>query len=411
MLARLQANRHDDAPWRAGRIFSLVFPPDDPELERLLADVSAQYLAENALNPARFPSLARLETAAADMVAGLLHGPAGAAGLTSGGTESIFVAVSVARDVARERGVQRPFIVTAETAHPAFAKACHLLDIDQVRVPVRADKRLDVAALTAKVGTDTALVVASAPCYPYGVVDPVEQVATLAAERGVPCHVDACLGGLILPFLAELGQPVPPWDFRVPGVTSISADVHKYGYSFKGASVIAFATPELAARRVWFDDGVWGGGTYGTPTPAGTRPAPPIAGAWAALTHLGHEGYRAKAAAVLCARDALVDAVASIDGLRLSAQPDGPVLRMTSDSLDMAAVADAMEDRRWWLNRQPGALHVMLSPLHARVVDELTADLRTAVAEVRAGRTARERAAVYAAPEPTDSATSVTTPR
>ena len=399
LLERLKANRHDDAPWREGRIFSLIFPPDDSVLEDLLLRVSEEYLAENALNPMKFPSLARLEIEAADMVSGLLHGSAGAAGLTSGGTESIFVAVLVARTVARERGIEDPHVVTAVTAHPAFAKACHLLGLAHTRVPVGPDKRLDVDALAAAITPETALVVASAPCYPFGVVDPVEQVAALAVEHGVLCHVDACLGGLVLPFFEELGEPVPAWDFRVSGVTSISADVHKYGYSFKGASVIAFTTPELAAKRVWFDDGVWGGGVYGTPTPAGTRPAPPIAGAWAALTYHGHAGYRAKAQAVLAARQALIEGVESIDGLRLSAPPDGPVLQFTSDTLDMAAVADALEDRRWWLNRQPGGLHVMLSPLHARTMPTLVSDLRSAVAEVRAGRQAAGGGtALYAGP-------------
>lgn len=398
VVARIRANRYDDAPWREGRVFSLIFPPDDPELEELLAAVAREYLEENALNPSRFPSLARLELEVCDMVAGLLHGPAGATGLTSGGTESIFMAVAVARDAGRERGVERPQVVTGRTAHPAFAKACHLLGVEQVRVGLTPDLRVDAGELAAAITDRTVLVVGSAPCYPYGVVDPVPAIAAAAQERGVPCHVDACLGGLVLPFWEQLGEPVPPWDFRVPGVTSISADVHKYGYTIKGASVLAFASPELAARRVWFDDGVWGGGRYGTPTPAGTRPGPPIAAAWAALTHLGQDGYRAKADATRRATRTVLEGIASIEGLRVTTQPDGPVLQFTSDTLDMAAVADAMEQRRWWLNRQPGALHAMLSPLHVRVVDGLIADLREAVAEVRAGRTSRGTTEVYAGP-------------
>ncbi|GAB2487207.1 pyridoxal phosphate-dependent decarboxylase family protein [Jatrophihabitans fulvus] len=398
VLRELRANRHDDAPWREGRIFSLIFHPDDEQLEQLLREAAEEYLAENALNPFKFPSLARLEQQTVDALAGLLHGPAGAGGLTSGGTESIFVAVSVARDVARERGIANPSIVTGLTAHPAFAKACHLLDVRQVRVPLTDDMRTDADAVRAAIGPDTALVVASAPSYPYGVVDPVPAIAAAAAEAGVLCHVDACLGGLILPFWEQLGEPVPPWDFRVPGVTSISADVHKYGYSFKGASVVLFADEQLAARRWWFDEDVWGGGLYATPTPAGTRPAPPIAAAWATLRHHGHDGLRRKAAATVRATRTLVDGVGAIDGLRLSAVPDGPVVRFTSDELDMAAVADAMEQRRWWLNRQPGALHAMLSPFHARVVDDLVADLADSVAEVRAGRTSAGTTARYSGP-------------
>ncbi|WP_375502053.1 pyridoxal phosphate-dependent decarboxylase family protein [uncultured Jatrophihabitans sp.] len=396
VLAQLRRNRHDDAPWREGRIFSLIFHPDDPELERLLEATSQEYLAENALNPRRFPSLARLESETTDMVADLLHGSAGAGGLTSGGTESIFVAVSVARTVARERGIANPEIVTAVTAHPAFAKACHLLGVRQTRVAVGPDKRLDIAELRAAIGPDTAMVVASAPCYPYGVVDPVEAVAAAGTETGVLCHVDACLGGLILPFWEQLGEPVPAWDFRVAGVTSISADIHKYGYSFKGASVILFRDQELAAKRVWFDDGVWGGGLYGTATPAGTRPAPPIAGAWASLRYHGRDGFLRKAEATRTATRTLIAGIESIAGLRLTTRPDGPVLQFTSDDLDLSAVADVLEDRRWWLNRQPSGLHVMLSPYHVHVVDELVDEVRLAVEQVRAGRVSEGRSAAYA---------------
>jgi sphinganine-1-phosphate aldolase len=291
LLLALRANRSDDADWRNGRIFGLVYNPGEPELEETLAAVSREYLAENALNPRRFPSLARLERDAADMVLGLLHGTPGHGGLTSGGTESIFLTVYVAREVARRRGVAEPTVVTGITAHPAFAKACHLLGIRQVRVPVGADKRVDVVAMAAAVDESTAMLVASAPNYPFGVIDPVREIAALAADKGVLCHVDACLGGLLLPFWERLGEPVPAWDFRVAGVTSISADIHKYGYSYKGASALLYRDLDLYRTQWWFDDGAWGGGLYGAPTIAGTRPAPPIAGAWAALRTLGEEGY------------------------------------------------------------------------------------------------------------------------
>jgi sphinganine-1-phosphate aldolase len=398
VLLELRSNRRDDAPWREGRIFSLIYHPDDPVLEELLVATSREYLAENALNPRRFPSLARLETEAADMVSALLHGPAGTGGLTSGGTESIFVAVSVARAIARERGIAQPEIVTAVTAHPAFAKACHVLGIRQIRVAVDATKRLDVDALRAAISADAVLVVASAPCYPYGVVDPVEAVAALADERGLLCHVDACLGGLILPFWERLGEKVPLWDFRVRGVTSISADIHKYGYSYKGASALLWRDAETAYKRAWFDDGVWGGGMYATATPAGTRPAPPIAGAWASLRYHGEQGYLAKATKIQTATRRLIAGIEDIAGLRLTTVPDAPVFQFTSDDVDLAAVADVLEERRWWLNRQPGGLHLMISPYHVHIVDELLAELRSAVAEVRAGRTSAGLSAQYAGP-------------
>ncbi len=400
VLARMVANRHDDADWRNGRIFGLIFHPDDEELEELLADVSREYLAENALNPVRFPSLARMERETADMVAGLLHGTPGAGGLTSGGTESIFMSVLVARETARKKGITEPVLVTAVTAHPAFAKACHLLDMRQIRVPVDEGYRLDVEAMRAAVGPDTAMVVASAPCYPYGVMDPVPEVAAIALEAGVLCHVDACLGGMMLPFWERLGEPVPPWDFRVDGVTSISADLHKYGYAFKGASVLLHRDVAQYRTQWWFDDGAWGGGLYGSPTAAGTRPAPPIAGAWAALRHLGEAGYVRQAAKVRDATRKLMAGVEAIDGLTITSTPDLCVFQFGSDVLDMKVVADALAEQGWYPNRQPGGLHLMVSPYHLKVADEFLAALAVAVDRARGGATSDSGPAVYGAALP-----------
>jgi len=400
LLAELVANRHDDADWRAGRLFSLVYHPDRPALEETLAAVSREYLAENALNPFRFPSLARLERETADMVADLLHGTPGAGGLTSGGTESILVAVYVARELARERGNNQPVLVTGLTAHPAFAKACHLLGVEQTRVAVGADHRIDVEALTDALDDRTAMVVASAPNYPFGVIDPVERIAAVAAERGILCHVDACLGGLLLPFWERLGEPVPPWDFRVPGVTSISADIHKYGYSYKGASVLLHRDPANYGKQWWFDDGAWGGGIYGSPTPAGTRPAPPIAGAWAALRFLGADGYLDLARVLRDTRDLLLRGIEGIDGLRVAQQPDLSIFEVGSDDLDVSAVGDALVEAGWYPDRQPGGLHFMLSPFHAKVAPDLLAALAAAVAAVRAGRASEGAAATYGSTGP-----------
>ncbi|HEX6236943.1 MAG TPA: aminotransferase class V-fold PLP-dependent enzyme, partial [Acidimicrobiales bacterium] len=223
LVAEIRAGRGRDADWRAGRTFSLVYNPVDADLERLHEAVAREYLHENYLNPFAFPSLMRMEREVVAMAADLVHGNPRGGKLTSGGTESLFLAVQVARDHARdEHGIPAPTIVVPETAHPAFAKACHYLDVDEVRVPVDADGRADVAATAAVLNDRTALVVGSAPCYPYGVVDPIPELAALATERGALCHVDGCLGGWLLPFLERLGEPVPPWDFRVEGVTSLS---------------------------------------------------------------------------------------------------------------------------------------------------------------------------------------------
>ena len=271
LLAELGTSRADDLGWREGRAFSLVYNSGDHEHERLLEAVARSYQHDNALNPFAYPSLLRIELELVAMAADLFGAPADAGAITSGGTESIFLAVQTARDHARaERGIAEPRLVTPITAHPAFAKAAHYLDVEHVLVPVGADGRVDLDALADTVDDRTGLVVASAPNYPYGVIDDVTAVAALAAERDILCHVDACLGGWLLPWWEQLGEPVPPWDLRVPGVTSLSADIHKYGYTFKGASVILYRDRALLKHQhFWYD--TWPGGLYASGTTAGTR--------------------------------------------------------------------------------------------------------------------------------------------
>ena len=383
VLAALRANRHDDAPWRSGRIFSLVYHPDDEELEDLLHRVGVLFLHENALNPFKYPSLVQMEADIVAMGAALFHTAPKAGSLSSGGTESVFLAVHTARSHGeKQRGITDGNIVIAETAHPAFAKACHYLRIELRRAPVRDDGRADPDAMAALVDDDTLLVVGSAPCYPYGVIDPIPELAAIAIERGTLMHVDGCLGGWMLPWWERLGEPVPPWDFRVPGVTSLSADIHKYGYAFKGASLILYREPELVQHQ-WFLYDDWPGGLYGSTTTAGTRPAAPIAGAWAAINFLGEDGYLRKATQVRDATRGFQAGIASIPELRITGAPDLSVFEFGAAdpaTLDIGAVGDVMDDRGWNLDRQPGGLHLMVSPYHERMVDAFVADLRDAVA-------------------------------
>ena len=388
LIADLRGGRGDDADWRRGRTFSLVYNAADAELERLHEAVAAEYLHENYLNPFAFPSLLRMEREVVAMGADLLHGNPRGGKLTSGGTESLFLAVQVARDHARAaRGVAEPRIVLPSTAHPAFAKACHYLDVEEVRVPVGADGRADVAATLAAVDPSTALVVGSAPCYPFGVVDPIPELAALASERGALCHVDACLGGWLLPFLERLGEPIPPWDFRVEGVTSVSADVHKYGWCFKGASLLVHRDEDQLRRQYFLFDG-WPGGLYGSATTAGTRPAAPIAAAWATVSHLGLDGYLHLADQVRAVARRFRDGIDGIQGIHVTGDPVPGVLQIAADTdpatdaavLDIGAVGDVMDDRGWHLDRQQGGLHAILSPSHLAVADDFLADLAAAVA-------------------------------
>ncbi|MDQ6697854.1 MAG: pyridoxal-dependent decarboxylase, partial [Actinomycetota bacterium] len=294
--------------------------------------------------------------------------------------------VQVARDHARnERSISEPQLLTPSTAHPAFAKAAKYLDIEHVLVPVADDGRADPGATAAAITDRTGLIVGSAPCYPYGVIDPITELAALASERDILFHTDACLGGWLLPWWEKLGEPVPPWDFRVPGVTSLSADVHKYGYTFKGASIVLYRDRSLLETQFfWYDD--WPGGLYASGTSAGTRPAAPIVGAWAAINHLGADGYLRMAEVVRDTTRRFQAGIATIDGLRVTHAPDLSVMEVGSDRFDMAAIGDVMDDRGWNLDRQQGGLHLMISPFHAKVADQFLDDLAAAAAEHGASR-------------------------
>jgi sphinganine-1-phosphate aldolase len=250
-----------------------------------------------------------------------------------------------------------------------------------VQIPLTDEWRADVDAAATLVGDDTAVVVASAFSYPHGVMDPVAELAALAARHGAGCHVDACIGAFVLPFLERLGHTVPPWDFRVDGVTEISADVHKYGFVPKGASVVLHRDADWFGHQVFLYDR-WPSGIYGSPAIAGARSAAPIAAAWAALRHLGIDGYTEIQAGLAATTRTIRDGVDALDGISVVGDPIGPVLAFESDSLDLSAVGDVLDDRGWNLNRNtsPPGLHMMLSPAHGALAGTLLADLADALA-------------------------------
>lgn len=382
VLARMRSRKEADADWRAGKTWSLVYPASEA-VDELLREANELYVYENALNPFRFPSLAEMEQEICAMTRGLLNAPEGAGGtLTSGGTESILMSVKAARNRARvERGIEKPEMIAPISAHPAFAKAAEYLGLELRQAPLAADLRVDVAAVASLVTPNTVLVVGSAPNYPHGMIDPIPELAAIAAEAGASFHTDACVGGFMLPFLERLGHEVPPWDFRVEGVTTISADVHKYGFSTKGASVISHRDKSSLRHQIFLFD-KWPGGLYGSPALAGARPAAPIAAAWAVMNFLGEEGYLELAGRAWGATRALRAGIEAIEGLHMVGDPPVTVQAFGSDRYDVMAIGDVMDDRGWHLDRQkdPDALHMMVSPEHDKVVDAFLADLRGAVA-------------------------------
>jgi glutamate/tyrosine decarboxylase-like PLP-dependent enzyme len=390
----MRKRKEQDADWRGGRTFSLIYPVSE-EVDGILAEANRLYMFENALNPFRFPSLRQMEVDVVAMVAGLLNAPENADGcMTSGGTESILMAVMSARNRARaERGVTEPELLAPVTAHPAFAKAAKYLGLQLRQIPIDADLRADVGAAERMIGEQTALLVGSAPNYPFGTVDPIPELAGLAAERGISFHTDSCLGSFLLPFLERLGHPVPPFDFRVPGVTTMSADVHKYGYCTKGASVVLHRDESHLKQYQLFMFSDWPGGLYGSFSMAGARPAAPIAAAWAIMRYLGEDGYLRLARDLLSTTSKIRSAISATEGLRVIGDPVMSVFAFTSDGLEIGAIGDVMDDRGWHLDRQtnPDALHMMLSPKHASVADRFIEDLREAVRKHGVSRGAQAR--------------------
>jgi glutamate/tyrosine decarboxylase-like PLP-dependent enzyme len=386
VLERLRAQREKDVDWQGGRTFSLVYYAGE-QVMQLLHDAYSMFMAENGLSPMAFPSLKQMENEVVAMTADMLHGGDAAAGsMTSGGTESIFMAMKTARQWARKHrpDVAKPKILAPVSAHPAFVKSAHYLDMQIELTPLRDDWRADPEAMRAAIDDDTVILVGSAICYPYGVVDPIEDIARLADHHGALMHVDACLGGFMLPFVRKLGYGVPAWDFRVEGVTSISADVHKYGYAAKGASVVTYRDAELRKLQFYaFPD--WPGGIYVTPTLAGARPGGAVAAAWAVMHHLGEEGYLELAKTAMDATNAIRSGIESIEGLRIMGEPHMTVFAFDSNEVDVFALGANMDERGWHLDRNqfPSALHMMVTPAHASITAALLDDLRAAMQEVR----------------------------
>lgn len=385
VLAEMQAMRSRDARWHDGRTFSLVYHDTDEHLQ-LLRDAYSLFLAENALNPMAFPSLRRMETEVVAMVAGLLGGDDQVVGsMTSGGTESLFLATKTYRDQARK---ERPHITAPEmllptTAHPALLKSAHYLGVRPVLIPPGPDFRADVAAMERAITPQTLFLVGSAPAYPHGVVDPIESLSALAQKHSLPLHVDACVGGFTLPFVRKAGHPVPPFDFTVPGVTSISADLHKYGFAAKGASTVLYRTPALRRHQFYVYSG-WPGGLFGSATVLGTRPGGAIAAAWASLQSLGEEGFLRIAKTIMATTQKLMDGISAIPELFVLGKPDCGVFAFASHGPDLMAIADQMEERGWHIDRQqfPTAIHLTITPAHAPVADRYLSDLRECVAHI-----------------------------
>ncbi|MFX0057162.1 MAG: pyridoxal phosphate-dependent decarboxylase family protein [Candidatus Hodarchaeota archaeon] len=377
----------DDIHWEEGRVWSLVYHASDDHTE-LLKKSYNMFFSKNALSPLAFPSLRKFETEVVSMAIDLFRGDKKCCGsMTSGGTESIVMAVKTYRDWAREKfpDIKNPEMILPSSAHPAFLKGADYFDVKAVIVPVdEKTHQADVKAMEKALTDNTILIVGSACDFPRGVVDPIAELAALAEKRGIGMHVDSCLGGFMLPFVRMLGYEVPDFDFVIPGVTSISADVHKYGYGAKGASTILYRSEKVWQHQfsVYTD---WSGGVYISTTMRGTRPGGAIAAAWVAMRKLGIDGYLKLAKIVMDASEKLIEGINKIPELYILGKPVMSVFSFTSDDLNIFQIGDVLDEKGWHLDRIqfPSALHMMVNPHHAEVVDAFLKDLNDAVNQVR----------------------------
>lgn len=390
VLGEVAALGAGDIAWKNGRAFSLAYYAG-PDVQRVADEAFAMYGSANGLNVDAFPSLRRFQSDVVSTVSGWLSAPDSAAGfMTSGGTESILLAVKAAREFGRrERGVSSPNVVLPASAHAAFEKGCYYFGVEARRAPVRDDWRADVAAMESLIDENTVMLVGSAPQYPQGVIDPIPAIASLAQSRDLLCHVDACMGGVTLHFLETAGETVAPWNFAVPGVTSMSVDLHKYGYTSKGASVVVYRTKALRALQTFVTDN-WLGGLYGSSGILGTKSGGPMAAAWAVLRYLGDDGYRDLTLRARRAALQLADAVDAHPDLVLRARPDSTLLSFGSDRVDPFAIADSLATKGWYVDRQspPPSLHCTVNAVHDQVIDEFVADLAWAASEVASAKRA-----------------------
>jgi glutamate/tyrosine decarboxylase-like PLP-dependent enzyme len=375
-----------DANWKDGKTWGLVNRASDEHTD-LLKEVFTMFFSENALSPFVFPSLKKFESEVVSMTIDLLGGNRRACGsMTSGGTESVLLAVKTYRDWAREKfpEIKQPEMLLPGSAHPSFDKAAKYFDVKPIYVPIDSKSyRADVKAMKDKLSENTILIVGSAPEYPRGVVDPITELGALAKEHGIGMHVDACLGGYMLPFVRKLGYNLPDFDFSVPGVTSISADIHKYGYGAIGSSTILYRSEKLLKYQ-YCATVDWSGGIYASPAMQGSRSAGTIAAAWAALNALGEDGYLKLAKVVMDTTKKLIEGIEKIPELYILGKPDMSVLSFTSDKFHIYNVADAMERRGWHLDRLqfPPAVHMTINPPNSKVVDPFLNDLSESVEEV-----------------------------
>lgn len=389
----LASYKGEDLDWKSGRVLGYIYYPGE-KAHDVIDEAYTMFLTENALDPTTFPSTLRLENEVVGMTANLLQGGQEVVGnFTSGGTESLILAVKTARDYARatKPHIKEPEMVMPVTAHASFYKAAHYLDVKPVVTPVDADSFLaDVAAMRDAITDNTILLVGSAPGYAHGIVDPISEIAKLAKNNNLLCHVDGCVGGIHLAYMRKLGYPVPEFDFSVPGVTSISADLHKYGYAAKGASIILYKNKELRKHQI-FACSRWAGYTIINAAVTSSKTAGPMAAAWAVMNYLGDEGYRKIVGEVMEATRLIIDGINGIDGVKVLGEPNMCMFAFasTSKKINVYRLADALKKKGWYVQPQfaransPANLHISMNRATVHQAQAFLHDLEKTIAELK----------------------------
>lgn len=383
IFSQLEDFKKKDVDWKKGRVFSLVFHPGN-EASEVVKEAYKMYSSENGLNPTVFKSLKQMENDIISFTASLLNAPETAVGtMTSGGTESIISAVKAAKKFAidKNKSLSKPNIVLPESAHPAFNKAADYFSLEVRAVKCLGALEPDMEQYRSLIDGNTVMIVGSSPAYPHGHIDPLEKLSELAIEKDLWLHVDACVGGFLLPFLEQLGHSVPVFDFRLPGVSSISLDIHKYGYGPKGASVVFYRNSEKRKKQ-FFVYTKWIGGLYVSPSISGTRPGGAIAGSWAIMNFLGSNGYKKMAQETLEAAQKVQRAVNTIPDLKITGNPLTTIFSIHSTGkIDIFRLGDELSILGWHLDRQlaPPSLHMTISYGHVTYIDEFIRDLKIAV--------------------------------
>ncbi|CAH8493439.1 unnamed protein product [Dicrocoelium dendriticum] len=377
--------------WTEGYASGSVYPRST-SLEDLSSRVFKEFIWTNPLHPDLFPDIRRMESEVVRMCLAMFHGNEDACGTTSsGGTESIMLSCLAYRELARSKGIRRPVIIAPASVHAAFDKAAHYFSMDLVRIPVVPGSfKADVNAMRRAINKSTCMLVASAPGFPHGIIDPVEEIAALGAARDIPVHVDCCLGGFLLPFMDLAGYPIEPFDFRLPGVTSISCDTHKYGFATKGTSVILYRNKFYRSHQ-FFTQPDWSGGVYASPTLAGSRSGAVIAVCWATMMHFGISGYVESTRRIVKTTRFISKQLRKIPGLVVFGNPQVSVVAFGSDVFDIYRLSQMLSElpngRGWNLNNLqfPAAVHLCVTDLHTAdgCADRFIQDVANAAEELR----------------------------